>query len=73
MVLEGTKDNMHAIIKLPNNFFIRYTESILSFQHSQNIKRLKKNQLEAQINAQNNERQNLSKKIASAWRIFSPP
>jgi hypothetical protein len=54
------------------NFGAWFTESILSFQHSLNIKILKKNHLETQTNAQNNKRQNLSIKIAAAWRIFSP-
>jgi hypothetical protein len=38
-----------------------------------NIKRLKKNHLETQMNAQNNKRQNLSRKIVAAWQIFSRP
>jgi hypothetical protein len=48
-------------------------ESVLSYQHSQNIKRLIKSQTEAQMNAQNNIRQNLSRKTGIAWQIFSPP
>jgi hypothetical protein len=47
------------------------TESVVSCQHSLNIKRLKKNHLETQTNAQNNKRQNMSIKIAPAWQIFS--
>jgi hypothetical protein len=48
------------------NFCLRCPESILSCQHSQNIKKLKKNHFEAQMNAQNNKRQSLSSKIAAA-------
>jgi hypothetical protein len=48
-------------------------ESILSFQHSLNIKILRNNHLETQTNAQNNKRQNLSIKTATAWRNFVPP
>jgi hypothetical protein len=35
MTLEGTKDNMHAFIKLTNKIWYKVPESILSFQHSQ--------------------------------------
>jgi hypothetical protein len=40
-------------------FGARFPESVLSCQNSLNIKRLKKNHLESQTNAQNNKRQNL--------------
>jgi hypothetical protein len=49
MTLEGTKDNMHAVIKPPNKKW--YKVSIECLQHPLNIKILKKNQLEAQMNA----------------------
>jgi hypothetical protein len=52
--------------------YVWFPESILIFQHSLNIKRLKKNHLETQINARNNKRQNLSRKTATAWGIFCP-
>jgi hypothetical protein len=45
-------DNMCAAKKTPNKFGARCPKIILSFQHSQNIKRLKNNHLETQINAQ---------------------
>jgi hypothetical protein len=45
----------------------RFPESVLSFQHSLNIKRLKKNHLETQTNAQNKERQNLPIKTEVVW------
>jgi hypothetical protein len=54
-------------------FGVRCLESILSCQHLKNIKRLKKNHLETQMNAQNNKKQNLSRKTAAAWQIFLPP
>ena len=40
-------------------------ESILSCQHSQNIKRPKKNQVDTQKNGLNNKRQNLFRKTAA--------
>jgi hypothetical protein len=46
-------------------FGARFPEGVLSLQHSLNIKRLKKNHLETQTNAQNNERQNLPIKTAA--------
>jgi hypothetical protein len=46
-------------------FGARCPESVLSFQHSINIKRLKNNHLDNQKNAQNNKRQNLQIKIAA--------
>jgi hypothetical protein len=46
-------------------FGARCPDSVLSFQNSLNIKRLKKNHLETQTNAQNNKRQNLSIKTAA--------
>jgi hypothetical protein len=70
--IEDTKDNMHIEINLQIKFGIRCQESILTCQHSQNIKRLIKNQIEARKNAQNNKRWNLSRKITRAWRIFPP-
>jgi hypothetical protein len=49
------------------------TESVLIFQYSLNIKRLKKNHLETQTNAQNNKRQNLSIKTPAVWQKILPP
>jgi hypothetical protein len=40
-------------------FDARFPESVLSYKYSLNIKRLKKNHLDTQTNAQNNKRQNL--------------
>jgi hypothetical protein len=45
----------------------------LALQTYQNIKILKNNQLEAQMNAQINKRQNLSRKIVAAWQKKLPP
>jgi hypothetical protein len=58
--IRGYKDNIRATNKTPNKFDVRCPESVLSFQHSLNIKRLKKNHIETQTNAQNSKRQNLS-------------
>jgi hypothetical protein len=60
-------------IKPQIKFGARFPEILLSFQHWLNIKRLKKNHLETQTNAQNNKRQNLPIKIAATWRFFPPP
>jgi hypothetical protein len=46
-------------------FGARFPESVLSLQHSLDIKRLKKNHLETKTNAQNNERQNLPVKTVA--------
>jgi hypothetical protein len=62
--IRGHKDNIYTTEKNQIKFCIRFPEIILSFQHSQNIK---KNRLETQINARNNKRQNLSIKIAADW------
>jgi hypothetical protein len=48
-------------------FSARFPESILSFQRSLNIKRLKNNHLEIQTNARNNKRENLQIKTTAAW------
>jgi hypothetical protein len=55
--IRGHKDNLSAANK--TQIWCRYPESVLSCQHSLNIKRLKNNHLETQTNAQNNKRQNL--------------
>jgi hypothetical protein len=60
-------------IKPQIKFGSRCPESVLSLQHSPNIKRLKKNHLDTETNAQNSKTQNLPIKIAAAWRIFYPP
>jgi hypothetical protein len=67
MTLKGTK------IIPQINFSAWCPESILSFQHSKNIKILKNNYLETQINARNNKRQNLPIKIAKVRQCFLPP
>jgi hypothetical protein len=57
MTLEGTKENVHAVIKPQNKICYKvYREYIksLTFTKYQNIKILKENYLEAQMNAQNN-------------------
>jgi hypothetical protein len=46
-------------------FGARCPDSVLSFQNSINIKKLKKKHLETQTNAQNNKRQNPSIKTAA--------
>jgi hypothetical protein len=71
--IRGHKDNIYTTEINQIKFGIRFPEIILSFKHSQNIKIIKKNHLETQINARNNKRQNLSIKIAADWRIFLPP
>jgi hypothetical protein len=60
--IRGHKDNISAAKKTPNKIWCKV--SALSFQQSLNIKRLKKNHLETQTNAQNNKRQNLPIKTA---------
>jgi hypothetical protein len=70
--IRGHKDNISAAKKTPNKFGASGPESVLSFQHSLNIRILKNNHLETQTNAQNNKRQNLSIKTAAVWRIFLP-
>jgi glycerol-3-phosphate acyltransferase PlsY len=52
--IRGYKDNMRAAKKTQIKFCVMCLEIILNCQHSQNIKRLKNNHLETQINAQNN-------------------
>jgi hypothetical protein len=64
--ITGHKGNMCAAKKSPKKIDVRCTEIRLSCQHSKNIKRLKKNQFETQMNAQNNKRQNLSRKTAAS-------
>jgi hypothetical protein len=68
----GYKDNICAAKKTQIKFSTRCLESLLNFQHSLNIKRLKKNHLESQTNAQNNKRYNLPIKIAAVWQKVSP-
>jgi hypothetical protein len=63
--IRGHKDNLSAAKKTPNKIGARCPQSILSCQHSLNIKRLKNNYLETQTNAQNNKRQNLPIKTAA--------
>jgi hypothetical protein len=60
-------------IKPQIKFGARCPESVLSCQHSRNIKILKKNHLETETNAQNKKRKNQSIKTAEVWRIFLPP
>jgi hypothetical protein len=67
MTLEGTEIICVLLRKPQIKFGERCPESILSFQHSLNIKILKNNHLETQTNAQNNKRQNLSIKTAATW------
>jgi hypothetical protein len=71
--IRGNKDNMCATKKTLNKFCTRFPESALSCQDSINIKRLKKNHLETQTNAQNNKRQNLPIKTAAVSKIVLPP
>jgi hypothetical protein len=71
--IRAHKHNICAAKKTPNKFGARCPESVLSCQHSPNIKRLKKNHLKTQTNAQNNKRQNLPIKRAAAWRLFCHP
>jgi hypothetical protein len=52
MTLEGINIIYVLLKKFQIKFGVTYPESLLSFQHSPNIKRLKKNHLETQINAQ---------------------
>jgi hypothetical protein len=52
--IKGHTKNMHAVIKPQIKSILRCPESILSCQHLQNIQRPKKNHLEAQMNAENN-------------------
>jgi hypothetical protein len=56
LILEGTKIILVLQRKPQIQFGARYTESVLSCQHSLNIKILEKNHLETQTNAQNNKR-----------------
>jgi hypothetical protein len=60
------KDNICSAKKIQLKFGVWCPETILSCQYSQNIKILKNNHLETQINARNNKRENLSIKIAAA-------
>jgi hypothetical protein len=57
--IRGHNDNWCAANKPQIKFGARCPEIVLGFQHSLNIKRLKKNHLETQRNPQNNKRQNL--------------
>jgi hypothetical protein len=57
--IRGTKITCVLQRKPQIKFGARCPKSVLSFQHSLNIKRLKNNHLETQTNAQNNKRQNL--------------
>jgi hypothetical protein len=65
--IRGHKDNMCAAKKTPNKIWCTVYRESIKFQHTLNIKRLKKNHLETQINAQNNKRQKLPIKIAATW------
>jgi hypothetical protein len=65
LTLEGTKI-IYVLQRNPKiKFGARFPESVLSCHYSLNIKRLKKNHLETQTNAQNDKRQNLPIKTAS--------
>jgi hypothetical protein len=59
--------------KLQIKFGARFTESVLSFQHSLNIKRLKKNHLETQTNAQNKQKRECANKNSSSLVNFFVP
>jgi hypothetical protein len=72
LTLEGNKIICVLQRKPQIQFGARCPESVLSFQHSLNIKRLKKNHLETQTNAQNNKRQNLPIKTTAVWQKISP-
>jgi hypothetical protein len=63
--IRGYKDKCVLQGKLQIKFGTRCLESVLIFQHSLNNKRLKKNHLDTQTNAQNNKRQNLPIKTAA--------
>jgi hypothetical protein len=65
LTLEGTKIICVLQRKPQIKFGVRFPESVLSLQHSLNIKRIKKNHLETQTNTQNNKRQNLPIKTAA--------
>jgi hypothetical protein len=56
LTIEGTKVICVLQRKPQIKFGAWCPESVLSFKHSLNIKRLKKNHLEPQTNAQNNKR-----------------
>jgi hypothetical protein len=73
LTLEGTKIIYVLQRKLQIKFGTRCPESVLSFQHSLNIKRLKKNHPETQTNAQNNKRLNRPIKTVATWHFFCPP
>jgi hypothetical protein len=73
LTLGGTKIICVLQRKPQIKFDARFPESVFSCQNSLNIKRLKKNHLETQTNAQNNKRHNLSIKTAAIWWIFPPP
>jgi hypothetical protein len=53
-------------------FGARFPKSVLSLQHSLNIKGLKKNHLETQTNAQNNKKTESANKNSSSLAIFHP-
>jgi hypothetical protein len=71
--IRGYKDNIIATKKPQIKFGARCPESLLSFQQSLHIKRLKNNHLQTQTNAQNNKRQNLAIKTTAVWKNISPP
>jgi hypothetical protein len=65
LILKGTKIIKVLQRKPQIKFGARFPESVLSFQHSLDIKILKNNHLETQTNTQNNKRQNLSIKTVA--------
>jgi hypothetical protein len=67
LTLEGNNIICVLQTKRQIKFGATCLESVLSCQHLLNIKRLKKNHLETQKNAQNNKRQNLPIKTVAAW------
>jgi hypothetical protein len=68
--IRGHKDNIRSANKTQIKFGERCPESVLSLQHSLNIKILKNNHLETQTNAQNYKRQNLSIKKQQFGEFF---
>jgi hypothetical protein len=64
--IRGHKDNMCAAKKTSNEIWCKVYREYIKLPTLKNIKRLKNNHLETQINAQNNRRQNMSIKIAAS-------
>jgi hypothetical protein len=72
--IRGHKDNKCDIKKTTNKICCKVSRDYIKLTTFTKYQKTQKNHLETQMNAQNNKRQNLSRKTVATWQIvFAPP